>query len=165
MKIHPADNVLVALTDLAVNDKIEYNGNEYTLVDRVPAKHKFVIQDMNPGDEIFMYGVLVGKAETEIPKGGRITTSNVKHAASGFQAGERKTDWHKPDISKFTDRTFNGFHRADGKVGTANYWLVIPMVFCENRNIEVLREALVNELGYGRNRNTKIEVSKLVASL
>ncbi len=162
MKIHPADNVLVALTDLALQDKVEYNGEEYTLVDRIPAKHKFVIKDMHPGDDIFMYGVLVGKAETEIKKGGRITTSNVKHAASGFHVGDRKTDWNKPGISKFVNRTFNGFHRADGKVGTANYWLVIPMVFCENRNIEVLREALVNELGYGRNQDTKIEVSKLV---
>lgn len=45
MKIHPADRVLVALTDLAVNDKIEYSGNGYTLVDRIPAKHKFVIKD------------------------------------------------------------------------------------------------------------------------
>ncbi len=162
MKIHPEDNVLVALTDLAIQDKVEYNGDEYTLVDRVPAKHKFVIKDMHPGEEIFMYGVLVGKAETEIPVGGRITTSNVKHAASSFRAGERKTDWSKPDISKFANRTFNGFHRPDGKVGTANYWLVIPMVFCENRNIEVLREALVNELGYGRNQDTKIEVSRLV---
>lgn len=162
MKIHPADNVLVALTDLAVNDKVSYSGNDYTLVDRIPAKHKFVSKDMQPGDEIFMYGVLVGKAETEIKKGGRITTSNVKHAASGFQAGERKTNWYKPDVSKFASKTFNGFHRPDGKVGTANYWLVIPLVFCENRNIEVLREALVNELGYGRNQNAKVEVSKLV---
>jgi altronate hydrolase len=162
MKIHPADNVLVALTDLAVNEEVEYNGDAYTIINRVPAKHKFVIKDMQPGDEIIMYGVLVGKAETEIPKGGRITTSNVKHAASGFAVGERKTDWHKPDVSKFVNRTFNGFHRQDGKVGTANYWLVIPMVFCENRNVEVLREALVNELGYGRNQNTKLEVSRLI---
>lgn len=162
MMVHPADNVLVALTDLAVNDKVEYNGNDYTIINRVPAKHKFVIKDMQPGDEIFMYGVLVGKAEAEIPKGGRITTSNVKHAASGFEVGARKIDWHKPDVSKFVNQTFNGFHRADGKVGTANYWLVIPLVFCENRNVEVLREALVNELGYGRNQNKKLEVSKLV---
>jgi altronate hydrolase len=55
-----------------------------------------------------------------------------------------------------------GFHREDGKVGTANYWLVIPLVFCENRNIEVLREALVNALGYGRNQNKKVEVSRLI---
>ena len=162
MKIHPADNVLVALTDLAANETVEYNGNGYTLITRVPAKHKFVMQDMKPGDEIFMYGVLVGKAEIEIPKGSRITTSNVRHAASGFEVAERKTEWHIPDISKYKNRTFNGFHRADGKVGTANYWLVIPLVFCENRNVEVLREALVNELGYGRNQNKKLEVSKLV---
>ncbi|MGN6602783.1 MAG: UxaA family hydrolase [Ginsengibacter sp.] len=162
MKVHPADNVLVALDDLSANETVSYNGDEYTLVNRVPAKHKFVIKDMNPGDEIYMYGVLVGKAETEIPAGSRITTSNVKHAASSFQAGERKFEWHQPDISKFANKTFNGFHRPDGKVGTANYWLVIPMVFCENRNVEVLREALVNELGYGRNRESKIEVSKLI---
>lgn len=162
MKIHPEDNVLVALTDLAVNDTVEYNGKEYTLVDRVPAKHKFVIQDMQPGDDIFMYGVLVGKVEIRIPRGGRITISNLKHAASGFQVGERKTDWQKPDVSMFVNKTFNGYHRADGKVGTANYWLVIPLVFCENRNIELLREALVSELGYGRNEDTRIEVSKLI---
>jgi altronate hydrolase len=161
-KVHPGDNVLVALTDLALNETVQYNGDAYTLIDRVPAKHKFVTQTLQPGDEIIMYGVLVGKAETQIPKGARITTNNVKHAASSFEAGERKTDWHKPDVSKFLNRTFNGFHRADGKVGTANYWLVIPMVFCENRNIEVLREALVNELGYGRNQNKKLEVSKLI---
>ena len=162
MKIHPADNVLVALADLGVNEKILYNGEEYTLTGRVPAKHKFVIKDMQAGDEIFMYGVLVGKAQTEIPKGGRITTSNVKHAASGFEISERKINWHIPDFSKFKNRTFNGFYRPDGKVGTANYWLVIPLVFCENRNIEVLKEALVNELGYGRNQDKKLEVSKLV---
>ncbi|MEO8962589.1 MAG: altronate dehydratase family protein [Ginsengibacter sp.] len=161
-KVHPNDNVLVAIQDLAVNETVSYNGSEYTLVDRVQAKHKFVTQDMQPGDELFMYGVLVGKAQVFIPKGGRITTSNVKHAANDFTLGERKTEWHKPDVSKFSDRTFMGFHREDGKVGTANYWLVIPLVFCENRNIEILREALVNELGYGRNQNKKVEVSKLI---
>lgn len=162
MKVHPADNVLVALDDLSANEKITYNGDEYTLINRVPAKHKFVMNDLKQGDEIYMYGVLVGKAETEIPAGSRITTSNVKHAASGFSAGERKLEWSQPDISKFANRTFNGFYRPDGKVGTANYWLVIPMVFCENRNVEVLREALVNELGYGRNRELKLGVSKLI---
>ncbi len=64
---------------------------------------------LHPGDEVFMYGVLVGKAQTFIPEGGVITTSNVKHAANSFDVGERKLDWHKPDVSKFMDRTFYGF--------------------------------------------------------
>ena len=161
-KVHPDDNVLVALTNLEEGNKVNYNGEEYTIIGKVPAKHKFVTKDMLPGDELFMYGVLVGKAQTFIPRGSAITTANVKHAANSFEVGERKLNWQKPDTSKFINKTFLGFHRADGKVGTANYWLVIPLVFCENRNIEVLHEALVNELGYGRNQNKKVEVSKLI---
>lgn len=161
-KVHQKDNVLVALSDLKVNETVHYNGDAYTLVDRVPAKHKFVTQDLFPGDELFMYGVLVGKAQTTIAKGSRVTTDNVKHSTSAYKVGERKTEWHKPDVSKFKEKTFSGFYRKDGKVGTANYWLVIPLVFCENRNIEILREALVNELGYGINQNKKIEVTKLI---
>lgn len=161
-KVHPSDNVLVALANLNKGDTVSYNGSSYTIVEPIPAKHKFVTEDLQPGDAITMYGVLVGKAQSLIPKGGLISTSNVKHAANGFEVGMRKLDWPKPDVSKFQNRTFLGFHRPDGKVGTANYWLVIPMVFCENRNLDVIREALVNELGYGRNVTNKIEVSKLV---
>lgn len=161
-KVHPGDNVLVALTNLAEGDKVEYNGDAYTIIGKVAAKHKFVTKDIQPGDELFMYGVLVGKAQKFIPKGAAITTENVKHAASNFTVRDRKFIWQKPDVSKFINKTFMGFHRNDGKAGTANYWLIIPMVFCENRNLEVLREALVNELGYGRNHNKKAEVSQLI---
>jgi len=41
-----------------------------------------------------------------------------------------------------------GYHRADGSVGVANYWLVIPLVFCENRNVQVIQDAFAKELGY-----------------
>jgi altronate hydrolase len=161
-KVHPGDNVLVALANLEEGEEVKYNGDAYTIIGKVPAKHKFVTRDLLPGDEVFMYGVLVGKAQNFIPRGSAITTSNVKHAAGSYEVGERKLTWQKPDVSKFADKTFAGFYRPDGKVGTANYWLVIPMVFCENRNLEVLHEALVNELGYGRNQNKKAEVSKLI---
>ena len=161
-KIHPDDNVLVALTNLQKGEEVSYNGSAYTITESIPAKHKFVINDLQPGDPITMYGVLVGKAQNSISKGGLISTSNVKHAASGFEVGERKLNWSKPDVSKFQNKTFMGYHRTDGKVGTANFWLVIPMVFCENRNLDVLRESLVNELGYGRNVTNKIQVSKLI---
>ena len=160
--VHPDDNVLVALVNLNDGDVVSYNGEDYTIIGTVPAKHKFVTTDMQPGDELFMYGVLVGKAESFIPRGAIITTANVKHAANSFEVRERKLNWPKPDVSKFINKTFMGFSRSDGKVGTANYWLVIPLVFCENRNLEVLREALVNELGYGRNQNKKLEVSRLI---
>jgi altronate hydrolase len=109
-----------------------------------------------------MYGVLVGKAQEPIAKGGWISTKNVKHASNTFTVGERKTDWIKPDVSKFINRTFNGYHRSDGSVGTANYWIVIPMVFCENNNMEILEQALVTDLGYGKNESYKKQSQQLV---
>ncbi len=161
-KVHPDDNVIVALKDLNQGEKVTYNGTEFTIADFVQAKHKFVTKAMQPGDALYMYGVLVGKAESYIPQGGVITTSNVKHAANSFTIGERKLAWHSPDVSKYANKTFQGFHRNDGKVGTANYWLVIPLVFCENRNLDVLRDALVDELGYGTNVEHKVKVAQLI---
>jgi altronate hydrolase len=118
------------------------------LQDAIGAKHKFFTHDVNPGDEVIMYGVLVGKVQNFIPRGGLMTTGNVKHAAQAYDYRGSNFNWHAPDVSKFVNRTFNGYHRSDGRVGTANYWLFIPTVFCENRNLDVIREALHNELGY-----------------
>ncbi len=44
-------------------------------------------------------------------------------------------EWQKPDVSRWQGKTFNGYHREDGQVGTRNYWLVIPMVFLVNTGI------------------------------
>jgi len=148
LKVHPADNVIVALTDLSKGEVISFNGNEYTLHDNVASKHKFFERLMQSGDEVIMYGVLVGKAQISIPAGGLMTTENVKHAALPFAYREAKYEWTAPDVSKFKNKTFNGYHRTDERVGTANYWLFIPTVFCENRNMDVIREAMQNELGY-----------------
>ena len=148
LKVHPDDNVLVALSNLSAGDAVKYNGSEIILTDNIPAKHKFVIQDLNAGDSIIMYGVLVGKAQSPISKGGLINTNNVKHAVEEYAYRGIQYKWTKPEVSKFINRTFNGYHRSDGKIGTANYWLFIPLVFCENRNLDVIRESLHNELGY-----------------
>jgi altronate hydrolase len=148
LKVHPDDNVIVALQDLPKGEKVVYNGAEYTVVDDIAAKHKFFENDMKAGDEVIMYGVLVGKAQTDIPRGGLMSTSNVKHASEGYDYRGVSYQWKAPDVSKFKNRTFKGYHRSDGRVGTANYWLFVPTVFCENRNLDVIREALHNELGY-----------------
>jgi altronate hydrolase len=162
LKVNPDDNVIVALTDLPQGSVVTYNNQQYTLTDNVQAKHKFAAQDFQQNDDIIMYGVLVGKAQNFIPAGGVLTTKNIHHAANDFFIGERHTEWNKPDISKFADRTFFGYPRSDGGVGTANYWLVIPMVFCENRNLDVLEEALITPLGYGRNKVYANQAQELI---
>ena len=148
LQVNTRDNVLVALNDLAAGATVQFNGKSYTLQEAIPAKHKFVTQDLQAGDAIIMYGVLVGKAQQAMPTGTRVSTENTKHASEDYAYQAKEYSWEAPDISKFRERTFNGYRRADGRVGTANYWLFIPTVFCENRNLDVIREALHNELGY-----------------
>jgi altronate hydrolase len=162
LRIHPHDNVLVALQNLEQGTPINFEGNTFTLADRIAAKHKFAINELKPGQEIYMYGVLVGKTTTTIPQGGLLSTENVHHASGEFHLGERKLQWHQPDTGNFEGKTFNGYHRADGSVGTANYWIVVPLVFCENRNINVLKEALVDKLGYKKAKSYDGDVEQLM---
>jgi altronate hydrolase len=162
LKVHPKDNVLVALTDLKAGSTVTYQGVDYLLVDDVDAKHKFYMNDMNTGDEVSMYGTLVGKVQFPVKTGVRMTTDNLKHAAAPYEFRPYHYSWQAPDVSKFEGKTFNGYHRSDGKVGTANYWLFIPTVFCENRNLDVIREALHNELGYAVTAKYKAYTQDLV---
>jgi altronate hydrolase len=161
-KIHPADNVLVALTDLPIGTPVTWDGVTVTTTEKIPAKHKLALQPLAPGDEVTMYGVLVGKMAAPVGQGGLLTTANIKHATDSYQEGQHQHSWAQPDVTKFAGRTFMGYHRPDGRVGTANYWLVIPLVFCENRNIQVLEEALVNDLGYARRKSYQPQTQALV---
>jgi altronate hydrolase len=148
LKIHPDDNVLVALKDLACGTSIAIDSEEILLKQDVAAKHKFFTRDMSAGDAVIMYGVLVGTVEENISRGSLMTTSNTKHAAESYAYRGFNSKWDKPDISGFLNRSFKGYMRSDGRVGTANYWLFIPTVFCENRNLDIIKDALQKELGY-----------------
>ena len=162
LKIHPADNVYVALTDLKAGESITQNGFSVALPNDVQAKHKFVEKALQPEEDIIMYGCLVGKALKPIPDGGVIGTHNVKHKASQFAGKTQNFHWTPPDVNRWKNKTFQGFHRSDGRVGTANYWVVIPMVFCENRNVNVIRQAFEEELGFGKHDAYKDYVRQLV---
>ncbi|ULQ50846.1 UxaA family hydrolase [Flavihumibacter fluvii] len=153
LTIHPADNVAVALSPLPAGDRINGMAGDIILRDNIPAKHKFATKNIPAGSDISMYGVLVGKAVVDIPEGGLVTTKNIVHATQSFGLKERQTSWHKPDVSKWKNQTFMGYHRANDEVGTANHWLILPMVFCENKNVDALQEALVKALGYKLNKS------------
>jgi altronate hydrolase len=148
LRVHDGDNVLVALTDIPAGTKVMYENEIYVTKDNVKAKHKFYTRDLSEGEEVFMYGVLVGRVTRNVKRGELVGTANLKHDAGPYEVKKGNYKWEMPDISRFKGRTFNGYYRGDGRVGTANYWLFIPTVFCENRNLDVIKEALHHELGY-----------------
>lgn len=150
LKLDPRDNVVVALFPLEAGEIVACDGNAYTITERVPPKHKFAAIDFEPGSDIIMYGVLVGKASQKIPRGQLLSTKNIRHDASPYQRRNQSLDWTAPDVSRWKSRTFLGYRRPDGQIGTRNYWIVLPLVFCENRNLAVLKRALEEELGFAR---------------
>lgn len=162
LKVHPKDNIIVALQDFEAGTEVYLDGQSYLLQETIPVKHKFAAQDFAIGDRIIMYGVQVGKAVQSISKGARISVENVKHAADAYQVQTGNLAWQAPDVRRFQGRTFAGYHRADGKVGTRNYWLVFPLVFCENRNIEAIEEAMLEGLGYPSGKKQGADVRPLV---
>jgi altronate hydrolase len=162
LQLDPRDNVLVALTMLPKGQQVPFAGNTYTLLSDIPAKQKFVTQDLGAGDPVIMYGGLVGTASQPIRQGDLLSTRNIRHAASDFHSSTETFHWTPPDVGAWRQRTFLGYHRSDGQVGTRNYWLVIPLVFCENRNLAVLKQAFEEELGFAQPQIYRRHVAELV---
>jgi len=161
LQLDSRDNVLVALTDLKRGETVAWAGKEYLLTSDVPAKHKFAIADMAAGDRVVMYGALVRQAAKFIAAGELLTISNIRHQAAPFHQQGELFRWSPPDVSHWREAKFQGYERSDGQVGTRNYWLVVPLVFCENKNIQVLKQAFEEELGFAAPQVYRRQVAEL----
>ena len=163
LKLDSRDNVVIALTDLRQGQDVRVGDAVYRLQSNVPAKQKFATDNLPVGAHVIMYGVLVGKAVKPVGRGELLSTSNVQHQATGFQEKSGEYSWNPPDISQFKQRTFLGYRRPDGQVGTRNYWLVVPLVFCENKNINILKQAFEEELGFAAPQVYRQQVAELAS--
>ena len=163
IKVHPEDNVAIALTDLWQGDKLDFEGEEVIVLSDVKAKHKITMVDLEPESKIYMYGVLVGKATSSIKRGDVLTVDNVKHQASTTTEKTATVSYTAPDISKWKERTFMGYHRNDGQVGTQNVWLFFPLVFCENRNVELLKDVFEKELSFHKSSKQRKLLRNLIS--
>ena len=98
IQLHPNDNVLVALENLEVGQKISFEGMELKLQQQVPAKHKFTITELKTGDAVLMYGVLIGKALQNISQAELISIHNVTNATEAYSTGTDNYTWTAPDV-------------------------------------------------------------------
>ncbi|MBC6366062.1 UxaA family hydrolase [Algoriphagus sp. AK58] len=160
-----SDNVGVALTDLNAGEKVRLQDHELDIQEFVPAKHKFALRDFSKGEDIIMYGTVVGEATQSIPKGHAITLQNIKHKTRSYKLNAGQYEWKEPDVSSWKSRSFMGYRRSDNQVGTANYWLVLPMVFCENTNVKLLQEAFENALGFTQPNPYEVQIKNLINGL
>ena len=162
LKINSKDNVAVALDNLNKGYEVQLDNTTFRLVNEIALKHKFACIDFKPGDAVHMYGVLIGEAIKHVPRGGLLTTENVKHKTQKVKGKTATWRWKPPNTAKWCNRTFKGYHRSDGQVGTDNIWLFLPLVFCENRNIETLKNIFDKEFNPPKKEPLQELLSQLV---
>ncbi len=165
LQIALTDNVAVALEPLQANDTIVVNDHAIKVVEPIDIKHKVALRNLKKNDTVYMYGVPVGRMLKDISAGSAITTLNLKHTAAGYHINDRRTSFPPVTGKILNNRTFMGYQRPDGQAGTANYWLFVPLVFCQNRNIKVLQEALESELGFKEKNPYRTRIRKLAGNV
>ena len=143
IKINPADNVAVALQDLAAGEVVE--GVKLSV--DVPRGHKIVLQDLKAGENVIKYGFPIGHVTRDAAAGTMVDHSCIKTNLEGLLeykyepsfasdndlSGTKTFSTPQGGAKKFCPpRTFKGYRRADGQVGIRNQIWVIPTVGCVN---------------------------------
>ena len=128
LKITPSDNVAVALRPLAPGEKVEAEGETLTVTSPVPAGHKIALCDLAPGERVIKYGFPIGSATQAILRGSHVHTHNLRTLLSG------KVEYvYHPKACALPPApaaVFQGYPRADGRVGVRNELWILPTVGC-----------------------------------
>ena len=130
IKIHNSDSVAIAIEDLKAEESVTVETDELTLLNDIPAGHKFALKDISQGENIIKYAYPIGHAKENIKKGEHIHTHNIKSNLSGVLEYEYTPDFK--DVEKIKPLTFKGYKRPDGKVGIRNEIWIVPTVGCVN---------------------------------
>ena len=130
IRIHPADNVAVALCPIPAGTRLSLEGRAVQMREDIPQGHKLALAQIAAGENIIKYGYPIGHAASDIPPGAWVHTHNVRTNLSG------EVEYtYAPDVrplSPVPPETFQGYRRADGRVGVRNELWIIPTVGCVN---------------------------------
>jgi altronate dehydratase len=128
LRLHPADPVAIAKRSLQPGERLaRAAGGSLTVLDEVPAGHKLALVDLASGQPVLRYGYPIGFAEGPIRAGSWVHTHNLGVGEPAPAGSYRLAGPVEPKPSR---RTFAGFLRPGGRVGTRNYIAVIATVSC-----------------------------------
>lgn len=144
IKINPADTVVVCLQPKSKGDIIDIDGKSITVNQDTPAGHKVLIVDTPQGTDIIKYGYPIGHARQDLKAGDWVNENNLKTNLAGTLEYTYNPVDEKLDIAD-EHRTFKGYVRKNGEVGTRNEIWIVPTVGCVNGIAEKLAETLRQE--------------------
>ncbi|MGN1263504.1 MAG: UxaA family hydrolase, partial [Prevotella sp.] len=146
IKINPADTVVVCLQPKSKGETIEIDGKTVTVNQDTPAGHKLLIADTPKGSDIIKYGYPIGHARENLKAGDWVNENNLKTNLAGTLEYTYNPVNEKLGI-KDERRTFKGYVRKNGEVGTRNEIWIVPTVGCVNGIAEKLAARLKAETG------------------
>lgn len=160
LQIDKTDNVAVALHNIEAS----YTDTQFQITIRqfVKQKQKVTLKKLKKQEPIIMYGVTVGVATQDFLPGELLTETGIAHKTEEYSTAKKEPyTTVLPTSPVWQNATFNGYKRTQNQFGTRNYWLVIPLVFCENNNIQVLQQAFETTLGFSKSSIYKQRVELL----
>jgi altronate hydrolase len=146
IKINSADTVVVCLRSFKKNEKITVDGKDISILQDTPVGHKILITNTKRGENIIKYGYPIGHAKESLISGTWINENNLHTNLRGVVNYEYKPVKEILNIEK-SDKTFKGYLRENGNVGTRNEIWIVPTVGCVNGIAEKLATLLRNEIG------------------
>jgi altronate hydrolase len=135
--LHSSDNIAIARVALAQGQEVEMGGRRVIALQPIPAGHKISLQDISRGEDVIRYGCSIGRALQAIRGGEYIHTHNL--AFEGISTSEFLPDADRPPAPVAKEvPTFEGYLRADGRVGTRNYIAVAAASNCAAHVAELI---------------------------
>lgn len=144
LRIHPDDNVAVAILPLKAGEEIAIDEFKFTLKQDIPSGHKFALKNLVQSEDIIKYGYPIGHLLEDKSQGDLLDHSNIKTNLAGLLDYTYNPEKENIEIEK-QNLTFKGFRRKNGDVGIRNEIWIIPTVGCVNGIIEKLAEGLREE--------------------
>lgn len=129
-RIHPNDNVAVALVPLSAGDIVTIGSLSFSLAEAIPQGHKFSLSHISQGSSVIKYGSPIGTLTEDAAQGVHIHIHNMK-----TNLGDTLTYDYQPQPSALQPSEkayFQGYRRPDGTVGVRNELWIIPTVGCVN---------------------------------
>lgn len=127
LKINPADNVAVAISELKSGETITVDGVSIVLKENIPAGHKVALKDFSEGEDIIKYGYPIGHARMAVKQGSWMNEKQIQTNLAGLLEYTYNPVEVSLDIPK-KDLTFKGYRRKNGEVGIRNEIWIIPTV-------------------------------------
>ena len=127
LKINPADNVVVAISDLKAGETITVDGHVITLKEDVPAGHKVTLKNFAQGENIIKYGYPIGHALTAVEQGHWINENQIKTNLAGlldYTYNPVSVDLNIPK----KDLTFKGYRRMASSANWPKRYAAKPTV-------------------------------------